>query len=123
MATLPRGGSGLASAETAEHLDSSPTANVRLMFGYGPTTDSVGSSSSAYRRLPAFCHFRDRWGQRWPVYDGTQCPPVKHATYPFLWGGTRRRHRYVFIPGEDRELTPRALSLQRERAKYIPRHR
>lgn len=68
---------------------------------------------------PSACYFRDRWGRWWRVYDGRERPPVTGAPFRYSVGPDKRRYRYAFSAGDDRELSPRLLVSQRERAQRI----
>lgn len=71
---------------------------------------------------PSACYFRDRWGVWWRIYDhGKQCPPAEGSPVRYFVGQDRRRYRYTFADGETRQLSPKALVEQRDRAEFVIR--
>lgn len=72
---------------------------------------------------PPSAYYRDRWGHWWRVYDGKDCPPVPSARYRLFVSEQGQRLRYTFGDGEDRRLTPRSLTLQKQRAELVIRRR
>lgn len=73
---------------------------------------------------PATVYFRDRWARWWRVYDAEpgrkpQCPPLPSAAHRYFVSTEGQRFRYTFEPGDDRALSARLFTRQRERAELV----